>query len=187
MARWLLLACVLTFSPREAAAEEADEQAAFEAFERGTRLFEAEDYFAAAELFEEAFRLAPRPSVHYNIARAYELAQEPGLAIQHYSEFLEARVGSPQRRRQVQRRLTHLESQIGWVVFDSRPQRVTILVDGRERGATPLRLALSRGSTRSRREAGEPPRSKSFRSERESGRSSSPSSAPKLLSNPRIP
>lgn len=145
MARWVILVAAFALSPRIAAAEEADEQSAFQAFERGTRLFDAEDYFAAAEQFEEALRLAPSPSVHYNIARSYELAEEPGLAIEHYREFIEARVGSPNRRRQVQRRLTALEQRIGWVVFDSRPQRVAIIVDGRERGTTPLRIALSRG------------------------------------------
>jgi tetratricopeptide (TPR) repeat protein len=142
----LLTLLAMTLASTIASAEEGSvEQAAFEAFEEASRLFEAEDYIEAAHRFEEAYRLSPSASVHYNIARSYELADEPGLAIEHYRAFLDARAGNQARRRQVQARVAALEQQVGWLDVTTDPTGAAVVVDGIARGTAPARVALAPG------------------------------------------
>ncbi len=148
MVRWMSLALIVLLNTSTAKAERGTdaEQRAYEAFERGERLFQAEDYLGAAEQFEEAFRLVPTAAVHYNIARSYELAGLPGLAIEHYQAFLEARAGSPRRQRLIRQRLARLRERVGWVVIDTHPPLARITIDGRDRGIAPVRVPLARGT-----------------------------------------
>lgn len=144
MRYWAFL--FLFLLPLAAMAENEDlEQQAGEAFNRARRLFDAEDYLAAARGFEEAYSLLPAASVHYNIARSYELAGVPALAAQHYRAFLDARAGNPQRRRQIQQRLTELSEGLGWVRLQTEPDGAAITVDGNERGRSPILLAMPAG------------------------------------------
>lgn len=148
MARWLWLTLSVSLVPCIGTAEEQSEveRRAFEAFETGERLFEAEDYLAAASEFEEAYRLLPTDAVHYNIARCYELAQMPGPAVEHYRAFLEASAGNAARRRVVRQRLLQLERQVGWVILDTDPPLGRITIDNRDVGSAPVRLPLGVGA-----------------------------------------
>ncbi len=147
MVRWITVAALALVWPGLVIAEEGDAQRrAADAFTRATRYYEAEDYLAAAEAFEEANRHVPSSSVHFNIARSYELAELSDLAAQHYRAFLDGRAGNPQRRRQVQRRLDALQEGLGWVAVDTIPPGGMIRVANRDRGLAPLVLALPVGS-----------------------------------------
>lgn len=148
MARWLAFSLVVLSLPAGAIAEQRseEERLAEQAFQRGTRLFEAEDFLGAAREFEEAFRISPIASVHFNIARSYELAEMRELAAQHYRAFLDARAGNPERRQTVRQRLDALGEGLGWVAVTTEPAGATLLVDGQERGISPATLAVTPGS-----------------------------------------
>jgi hypothetical protein len=147
---WCLsVALLVALVAREAFAElDERETRAFEEFERGRRFFEAEDYVAAADHFEAAYRIMPSASVHYNIARSYQLAEMPEQAAEHYRSFLDARAGSPSRRRQVEETLDSLSEGLGWVRVLSEPEGATLRVRERDRGRTPALLALGAGTHR---------------------------------------
>ena len=144
--RFLLTWSIVALSSPAVAEQGEAETRAYEEFERGRRLFEAEDFLAAAQRFVEAYRILPSAAVHYNIARSYELADVHDLAAQHYRAFLDARAGSPSRRRQVAERLAAMSPGLGWVEVGSEPSGGTVSVDGRERGTTPVLVALAAGS-----------------------------------------
>lgn len=147
MVRWLAFSLAVLALPAVAAAEQRSEgdRLAEQAFQRGTRLFEAEDFLGAAREFEAAYRISPIASVHYNIARSYELAEMPELAAQHYRAFLDARAGNPERRRIVRRRLDALSAGLGWVAVTTEPAGAILLVDGQEHGISPATLAVTPG------------------------------------------
>lgn len=138
------LAILVAAAPASAEQSEVERQA-YEEFERASRFFAAEDYAAAAEHFEAAYRLVPSAAVHYNIARSYELAGVPDRAAEHYRAFLDARAGAPSRRRQVQARLDELAEGLGWVRVEADPEGVDLFVDDRPRGSAPATLALPPG------------------------------------------
>jgi hypothetical protein len=147
MARWLAFSLAVLALPAAAVAEQRSEaeRQAEQAFQRGTRLFEAEDFLGAAREFEEAYQISPIASVHFNIARSYELAEMPELAAQHYRAFLDARAGNPERRQTVRQRLDALSQGLGWVSVTTEPAGATLLLDGQERGISPATLAATPG------------------------------------------
>jgi tetratricopeptide (TPR) repeat protein len=148
MARWLTIAMVALLPPAFAGAEQRSdaERQAEQAFQRGTRLFEAEDFLGAARQFEEAYHISPIASVHFNIARSYELAEMRELAAQHYRAFLDARAGNPERRQTVRQRLDELSEGLGWVAVTTEPPGATLFVDGQQRGISPAALAMTPGT-----------------------------------------
>ena len=147
MVRHFLAALTVLLLPLGVSAEQTEtERRAFEEFEQARRLFDAEDYLAAARHFEAAQELVPSASVHYNIARSYELANDYEVAAQHYRAFLDARAGNTTRRRQVQERLDAITTNLRWIDVTTVPTGATISVDGRERGVSPATLAVTRRS-----------------------------------------
>jgi hypothetical protein len=92
----LLVLVVLTaLAPRPAAAE--DKKAAAERFFRaGERAYNAGQYFAAAQAFEEAYELLPAPAIAFSAAQAYRLQyfvdkkpQRLKRAVELYRRYLE--------------------------------------------------------------------------------------------------
>ena len=57
-------------------------------FERGMAHFRLDEFQAAVEQWEEAFRLKPDPAFLYNIAQAYRLAKRPEKALVFYEKYL---------------------------------------------------------------------------------------------------
>src|SRR5688500_17352087 len=70
------------------AQDEAERVRARAEFSRGVERFEASDYSGALSAFEEAYRLAPHPTVRLNIATCLEELGRPGEAMVHYERFL---------------------------------------------------------------------------------------------------
>lgn len=51
--------------------------------------FQAKEYEAAVELFEEAYALSPEPNYLFNIGRVYEQAGELEKAVEYYERFVQ--------------------------------------------------------------------------------------------------
>jgi len=165
LARFALLAA-LCFLAAPAAAEPAGtppatsverEQQARKHYESGAAAFDAGQYHEAVAQFQAADELAPRAPLSFNIARAYELANDPAGALKYYREYLRREPAAPNVD-VVRGRIAELESVLAGrgvqqlTVF-SRPPGAFLSVDGQPSGVTPWtgeltpgkhRLALSR-------------------------------------------
>lgn len=126
-----------------------DREAARANFERGVGLYESGDYRGALESFQEAYRLAPHPSVRVNMANCYEHLGRPIEAIHHFDRFLaEAENPSRQQRREVQGAMRRLRALVGEVRFAIAPDGAMVTIDGSETRRAPVLdpILMSRGS-----------------------------------------
>jgi hypothetical protein len=143
MTLWLRLiafACASMFaaSPVLAQDDAARERARGE-FSRGVQRYEAGDYEAALEAFQEAYRLAPHPSVRVNMANAYEQLDRPLEAIFHFERFLaEAEQVRPEQRREVETALARLRGRVAEVTIQVEPAGATVLIDENDSRSAPL-------------------------------------------------
>lgn len=67
------------------------------------------DLAAALGGFQCAYRAAPSPELHWNLARVYERMGEADWGIEHYRAFLESAQVAPRERRVVEARIAALE------------------------------------------------------------------------------
>jgi hypothetical protein len=122
-----------------AAAQDAAREQARAAFARGVERYEAADYEEALAAFQEAYRLAPHPSVRVNMANCYERLGRPSEAIFHYERFLaEGENVPPAQRREVEQTLATLRLQVGSVRLVVRPDGATVRIDGGEARRAPI-------------------------------------------------
>jgi tetratricopeptide (TPR) repeat protein len=83
--------------PRQARSQGERAEAA-ENFDRGAKAFARGDFRRAAEAFEAAYRLGPRPDVLWNAAQAWQRAGEAARAATLYARYLrEAPPAAPDR------------------------------------------------------------------------------------------
>jgi hypothetical protein len=103
------------------------------------------DWRAAIAEYEEAYRLAPHPSVLFNIAVDYERLGEKRTAVRYFLRYVD---GSPEAddRQTTLRRIEGLRRAPSTVQFTANPEGATIVVDGEEFGTAPLTLTLEAGS-----------------------------------------
>ncbi|MBZ0268609.1 tetratricopeptide repeat protein [bacterium] len=86
----LLLAALLAAVPALTARPAAAEDSALARHDRGLELYEAEDYDAAVDAFQEVLAAGvDDPRVHYNLGNAYFKAGRLGFAIWHYRKAME--------------------------------------------------------------------------------------------------
>ena len=137
--RWALAAIFfLNASPVLAQDEDARARARAE-FSRGVSRYDAGDYQGALEAFQEAYRLAPHPSVRVNMANAYEQLDRPLEAMFHFERFLEeAENVRPEQRSEIDAALARLRGRIGEVTLDVQPPGATVVIDGTETRRAPL-------------------------------------------------
>jgi len=108
-------------------------------FERGVGLYEAHDYDGALAAFQEAYRLAPHPTVRVNMANCYEHLDRPIEAIHHFERFLAESPNAPrQQRREVEGALERLRQQVGEVRLHVAPDGATITIDDAETRRAPV-------------------------------------------------
>jgi tetratricopeptide (TPR) repeat protein len=67
----------------------ADNPGARAAYERGVKLYRADDFARAAIEFERAYELDPDPAYLFNVAQAHRLAKHCTEAFEAYGKFLE--------------------------------------------------------------------------------------------------
>jgi tetratricopeptide (TPR) repeat protein len=111
--RHLALAVVLGLllgAPTTGHAEDEDTKRARALTAKGTRLFENEDYAAAAAAFGQAYDIKPHYLVQCNIARCYEMMGKYGEAARRYRQCLDEGAGKSPQARQVHRALRGVEA-----------------------------------------------------------------------------
>ncbi|MCA9604654.1 MAG: PEGA domain-containing protein [Myxococcales bacterium] len=132
----LALALITTFSV--ARAQDDREQARIQ-FERGVGLYESHDYEGALASFQEAYRLAPHPTVRVNMANCYEHLERPIEAIFHFQRFLSESPNAPrQQRREVEAAITRLRATVGEVTLAVAPDGAQIVIDDAETRRAPV-------------------------------------------------
>jgi len=93
------------------AQKSADHLLAKKHYELGAQLYKTSDYPRALAEFEEAYRLAKKPGLLFNIARCHEVMANLEQAMKYYRMFL-AQVPDTPKRSLVESRLRNLEKRL---------------------------------------------------------------------------
>jgi len=129
---------------------EAERAQARAAFQRGVEAYAAERFQEALASFQEAYRIAPHPSVRVNMANCYERLDRPLEALDHFERFLaEAENASPEQQREVRTAVRRLRQQVGEVFVRVQPDGATVRVGDVLRTTPVLEpIELARGTHR---------------------------------------
>lgn len=138
---------LLAAAPAHAQPSDADRAEARRQFELGVAALERQSYPEALVAFQQSQALNPRPSVLFNIAMCQRELFDYPAAIDTLVRYLEqAGADEPERRRaEARAQITELETRVGVVVLNVRPDGARVLIDGREYGVTPLAVPLRLG------------------------------------------
>jgi hypothetical protein len=107
----------------------ADKALAAKRFREAMRLFKLKEFRRAAEIFEEAYGVAPHPDALLNAMDAYEQAGELALAAEVSSRLL-ADVPEGSARSIAERRLTRLAPKLGRLRLSLAPGGSDVRVNG---------------------------------------------------------
>lgn len=112
----------------------ADRAEARQRFQRGVAAFQRRAWEDALESFQQAYRLAPHPSVRVNMANCYVELRRPVEAIFHFEQYLaETPDAETPQRTAVQNHLRELRQRVTEVTISVSPANaagVTATVDG---------------------------------------------------------
>ena len=146
----LAFACFVLAPSAALAQTEAERAQARAAFQRGVEAYAAERFQEALGAFQEAYRIAPHPSVRVNMANCYERLDRPLEALDHFERFLaEADNASPEQQREVRTAVRRLRQQVGEVFVRVQPDGATVRVGTTVRTAPILEpIELARGAHR---------------------------------------
>jgi tetratricopeptide (TPR) repeat protein len=122
----------------------ADSEQAQRLFDQAEQAFDAEDYTRAAQLFEEANRHAPHPSVLFNAAVSWDHAGELARAANAYRAALEEEGLSAAQTEESERRLSALGERLGYVLV-AKPIGGLVSVAHVRREPIPARFYLEPG------------------------------------------
>lgn len=139
-----LIAAVLALCG--AARADEGQSAAKEKFRQATEAHEKGDFRAAAELFEEAHRLAPAAGAKFNAGIAWDESGEPARAADDYETALEMGGLTEDEAKQAEERLGALKKILGYVSIDE-PAGATVSAEG-TKALVPVRLHLAPGEHR---------------------------------------
>jgi len=125
-------------APASAAAQttptEAERAEARQQFQRGVAAFQRRTWEPALEAFQQAYRLAPHPSVRVNMANCYVELRRPVEAIYHFEQYLlETPDAETPQRTAVQNHLRTLRQSVSEVTVSISPAGaagVTATIDG---------------------------------------------------------
>ncbi len=137
----------LTLTSSVARAEDPSDKAKEEAatrFERGVKLYDAQDYAAALAEFEAAHRLVPRYQVLFNIGVTEKRLFRYNDAVRTLKRYLDEGGDKvlADRRQQVDKELAEIRALVAEVSVKVDGLPATVDVDGRTMGDTPLSSAL---------------------------------------------
>lgn len=144
MIRWRLVPALtalalVALAPSAQAQDDAARAQAREQFATGVQRYESNDFLGALEAFQEAYRLAPHPTVRVNMANCYERLGRPIEALHHFERFLaEAEGASRQQRREVQAAIERLGQQVGEVRLAVAPDGALVTIDSAETRRAPI-------------------------------------------------
>ncbi|MEM7606819.1 MAG: PEGA domain-containing protein [Myxococcota bacterium] len=113
-----------------ASAHAQDREAARAAFGAGVSAYGEGRYDAALASFQEAYRIAPHPSVRVNMANCYEQLGRPVEALNHFERFLiESENASADQRAEVRSAIARLQAQVGEVFLRVTPEGASVTID----------------------------------------------------------
>jgi hypothetical protein len=138
MTRILALSTLVAALSVAAYAQEGE--SARDLFLRGQAAYTQGDYDSAVELWQEAWSIDPRPALQYNLAQAYGRQGELLLEAEALDTFIGVADPDDRYLPAARARLETLRRRIAetGVVVEGAPDGSLILVDGTERGRTPL-------------------------------------------------
>lgn len=118
-----------------------DRASAQSRFEQAVQAYRDQRFQEAIDLFLAADRLAPRPALAFNVARAYEKLHEPARALQYYRDYLR-RGPDAANVEEVKTRVRELEAELAkrgeqQITVRSEPPGAVLSIDGAPRGTTP--------------------------------------------------
>jgi tetratricopeptide (TPR) repeat protein len=139
--RWLLVPCLLFVAVSAARADDRETarihfQAAHAAEERG-------DWTTAIDEYERAYKLAPHPTVLFNMAVAYEKLSQFHKAAELLQQYLHDSPNAEDRAA-VEARIERHRDRPSHVTV-AFPPGATLFVDGQPRGEIPVELDLPAG------------------------------------------
>ncbi len=146
LASAVLSALVWTVSPGRVSADQTSGRDASKAFARGSKLFSAGDYPAAIKAFRRAYQLKPHFLVRCNLALCFEQQSDFIAAAAEYRACLAEGSEKTRAGPRIKRSLSRVEARIAWVSVHSPRAGGMVLVDGKEVGQAPLRVALNPGA-----------------------------------------
>lgn len=136
---WLVCAAVALLALPAVAQDEAARAQARAQFGLGVQRYEAADYRGALEAFQEAYRLAPHPTVYVNLANCYERLNRPLESLAHFERFLaEAENPTRQQRREVEAAISRLRSMIAELRLTIAPDGASVSIDDAETRRAPI-------------------------------------------------
>jgi tetratricopeptide (TPR) repeat protein len=142
----LALALSLAAVPAARADELADAKASFR---RGVELFKEKRWKEAMEEFQAAYRAKPHGALHFNVAQCRERLDDWPGAIRSYRDYLHE-VPNAADKDVVNASVKRLEEKLGKVgvqvlLLDSTPAGAFVVIEGLDRGRTPLHVVLQPG------------------------------------------
>jgi hypothetical protein len=123
-------------------------QDAREHFQRGTSLYDEQDYRGALAEFKRAYELAPNPTVLFNIGQAYYQLNEYANALTTLEAFLAEGSPNEARRAAVTKELEELRLRVARVEIDSNVSGAEISVDDHVVGPAPVTTIVAVGRRR---------------------------------------
>lgn len=140
-----------SLSSRAEAQSEAERAQARVAFQSGVEHYAAERFEEALRAFQEAYRIAPHPSVRVNMANCYEQLGRLVEALDHFQRFLiEAEGASAEQQRDVRAAVRRLRARVGEVFFRVEPEGAQVAIAGSQTRTAPIleSVALPAGQHR---------------------------------------
>ncbi len=113
-----------------------------ELFSSGVSYVQQTKYEEALAAFQEAYRLAPHPSVRLNMAHCYEALNNPIPAIFHYESYLSETETTQEQRVNIEASIDALETKVGTLVLDVSPDGSEVVIDGIEKRTAPIHEAI---------------------------------------------
>jgi len=126
-----VLTCSMLFAGAASAQTDDERARARSEFERGVAAFGNSEFQTALDAFQEAYRLAPHPSVRLNIANCYQQMARPVEALVHFEHYLtEATSISAPQRREIEATIRGLRGRVGTLTLQITPDGAEIVIDG---------------------------------------------------------
>jgi tetratricopeptide (TPR) repeat protein len=143
MLRIVTLAIVMGLCLAVGSARAEDKEEAREAFNEGVTHFEAERFEAAVTAFRKAHELNPSWRILYNIGQCEAALKRYGPAIEAFESYISQGGDDiePEREDYVLKELERLRMKVGSVEVRG-PDGISVLIDGVERGVTPLGVGV---------------------------------------------
>jgi hypothetical protein len=143
----LVAVAIAAAAPTVRADELADAKASFR---RGVELYKDKRWQEAMEEFQAAYRAKPHGALHYNVAQCRERLDDWPGAIRSYHDYLRE-VPNAADREAVRAAVKRLEEKLAKagvqvLLLDSTPAGAYVVIEGLDRGRTPLHVVLQRGS-----------------------------------------